>query len=133
MLRSVMMILACCALGVASCNATGNQEPSPAGNQPSTSPTRVARIVFVDQKEACDCTRTRINTSWESLNAVLKDAPKIPVERILLDTEKEKAAPYIEMETLMVSPGIYFLDEKGKLVELLQGEVREDQIAQLLI
>jgi SAM-dependent methyltransferase len=92
----------------------------------------VVKIVFVDQAEACECTMKRIAGSWAALTAALGDPPRLPVERIHLDTEQEKADVYDELRSLVVPPGIYFLDEKEALVEMLQGEVTAEQIAAVL-
>jgi hypothetical protein len=92
----------------------------------------IAKIVFVDQAEACDCTTKRIAASWAALSSVVGDPPSIAVERIHLDTEPEKADVYEDLRPLVVPPGIYFLDDKEAVVELLQGEVTAEQIAAVL-
>ena len=92
----------------------------------------VAKVVFVDQVEACECTTKRIEASWNALVAVMGDPPSLSVERIHLDTEAAKAEKYEQMESLIVPPGIYFLDENEALVKLLQGEVKAEQIAAVL-
>jgi hypothetical protein len=111
-------------------------KPTPAVAQaPLTTPKaqkRVESIVFVGQKQACECTRTRIDTSWQVLQNVLKDSPDVPVKRIQRDVDAEATEKLSKLKPCMVAPGIYFLDQKSGLVELLQGEVREDQIAALL-
>jgi len=91
----------------------------------------VARIVFVGQKEACHCTHDRIDASWEALQAVL-DKVKIPVERIQWDVDKVAAERYAKLRSPMVLPGIYFLDDNDKLIDLLQGKVTEKQITKII-
>jgi len=93
---------------------------------------KVSRIVFIGQKEACECTRNRIEASWEALQAANSSSPKLPVERIDRDAQAKAAEKYTEMKALMVVPGIYCLDAKGALIEMLQGEVTKDKIAKLL-
>lgn len=114
-------------LGVASCrNNSGDSATS--GAEPTASHAKVARIVFIDKENACDCTRKRADDSWASLEEALGDQPSIPVERIYIDTEEERAAPFQELRPLMVIPGIYFLGEDGSLLEMLQGEVKADKM-----
>ncbi|HUU03682.1 MAG TPA: hypothetical protein VM425_19760 [Myxococcota bacterium] len=91
----------------------------------------VARIVFVGQKDACHCTHDRIDASWEALQAVL-DKVKIPVERIQWDVDRAAAERYTKLRSPMVLPGIYFLDDDDKLIELLQGKVTEKQITKII-
>ena len=94
-------------------------------DQPANSGANVARIVFVGQKDACQCTRDRIDASWAALETVLGRKPAVSVERIQADE-------YAKLKTIIVVPGIYFLDNKGGLVELLQGEVNAEQVTAVL-
>ncbi len=94
--------------------------------------TRPASIVFVGKKDACDCTRDRIDTSWNALRTALKDRQNLPLQRIQLDVDMQEAQRLANLKPLMAAPGIYFLDDKGGLVEMLQGEVSEAQLAAVL-
>ncbi len=101
---------------------------------PQTAPARseIGRIVFLDQKQACDCTRKRIDASWNALQAALKAAPGPDVLRIFHDVDEQAADEYKQLKPMMVAPGIYFLDKKGGLAEMLQGEVTEAQVTAVL-
>jgi len=93
----------------------------------------VARIVFLDLEDCCECTRNRIDTSWNALQATLSgDGAAPPVDRIHMDTQSGKAAPYQELKPVMVAPALYFLGKDGKLLTFLQGEVKEEQISNLI-
>jgi hypothetical protein len=92
----------------------------------------VAQIVFVGQKEACPCTRKRVDDTWKMLQGVLADGSKIPVEKIQLDVDEKRYDELDDLKSLMVAPGIYFFDREGKLIELLQGEVDDYKIAELI-
>ena len=48
----------------------------------------VAKIVVVDKKECCDCTRDRTECTLTVLNQAL-DSKDIPVERLHVDTQEE--------------------------------------------
>jgi hypothetical protein len=100
--------------------------------KPESTGAQFSRIVFVGQKDACQCTRDRIDASWAALETVLGRQPAVPVERIQEDVDAAKAEEYAKLKAIMVVPGIYFLDENGKLVELLQGEVNAEQITAVL-
>jgi hypothetical protein len=116
-------------LGLALLIAGCKQQVSSAKEKKSI---KVARIVFLGQKEACDCTRTRIDTSWQALQSANNTSPQVPVERLQIDVDQKAAEQYTKMKSPMVMPGIYFLDDKGGLVEFLQGEISADQITKLL-
>ncbi|MFH1131838.1 MAG: hypothetical protein V1754_10915 [Pseudomonadota bacterium] len=92
----------------------------------------VARIVFVGQKQACDCTRNRIETTWNTLSGVIKNRSNIPVKRIERDVDTQEAQKMNNLRPLMVVPGIYFFDKQDGLLELLQGEVAKDQIEKVI-
>ncbi len=94
--------------------------------------THVESIVFVGQKQACECTRNRIDASWQALQNVVQDGPDVPIKRVQRDVDAQQAEKLSEQKSCMVVPCIYFLDEHSGVVTLLQGEVREDQIATLL-
>ena len=127
----ILPLLAASALLVAACTQTPSSKAKEAVEAGTSA--KVARIVFVGQKQACDCTRKRIEASWNVLDEVLKARPKLPVERIQRDVNKQAAQKVFAHKPLMVAPGIYFLDAKGGLVKLLQGEVSKAQIEQLLL
>jgi len=114
-------------LGCASCQKSAGSSASAAASD-----AKVTRIVFIDKKDACDCTRKRADDSWASLAEALGDGAKIPVERIYIDTEEDRAAPFLALQKLMVIPGIYFLDDNGNLVAMLQGEQTASKLASAL-
>ena len=92
----------------------------------------VERIVFIGKKEACDCTREQIDSTWTALQSVLEGGPEITVKRLQVDVDVEEANRYNAMQPLMALPGVYFLDGKNKVAKLLQGEQRVDEIAEVL-
>ena len=93
---------------------------------------KVARVVFIDQEQACECTRNRIKGSWTAVEAALGEGSGIVVERIHRDTQEEQAEQYRMLRPMVTVPGLYFLDENGAIVELLQGEITEEQVRNAL-
>ena len=95
--------------------------------------TAVAKIVFIDQAVACKCTMTRIENSWKALQSSIRGS-RIPVERVHLDkvADEQTADRYDAMASLVVPPGIYFLDSGGALIKMLQGDVTVQQISDVL-
>jgi hypothetical protein len=93
---------------------------------------KVARIVFVGKEQACDCTRKTVEAGWATLQKALGTPAKLPVETLQLDTQGSQVEPYRKMRPIMALPAIYFIDGKGGLVEMLQGEVSEAQVSSAL-
>ena len=135
---AVILVLVAAALLVG-CNSPGQAAPSPGSSTTATPSAQaahppqaagaVARIVFVGQREACDCTKNRIATTWKALETALADRKDLPVERLELDVDEVKADQYGQLQPLMTVPGVYLLDGQGKLVKMLQGELTVAQIS----
>jgi hypothetical protein len=92
----------------------------------------VARVVFIDKENACQCTQKRVDAAWTVLQGALAGRKDVSVERIHIDTEMMRVAPYRQMRPMMVLPAMYFLDGSGVLVEMLQGEVTPGQVVAVL-
>jgi hypothetical protein len=92
----------------------------------------VTKIVFVGKEHACDCTRKRVDEGWGALQRALGTPPRIPVERLQIDTDDSRVEPYRKQRPVMALPGIYFVDAKESVVELLQGEVTTEQVVQVI-
>ncbi|MEK7704206.1 MAG: hypothetical protein AAB426_04550, partial [Myxococcota bacterium] len=115
-------------LAAAACN------PSSASNvsqevSASAAITKVTKIIFVGKEHACDCTRKSVDAGWAALQKVLGTPAKVPVERLQIDTQGEKVMFYRQQRPMMALPAIYFVDGKGVVLGLLQGEVSVAQIA----
>ena len=95
--------------------AKGKGAPAAAMAATPVTPTtsKVARVVFMDKEHACECTRKRVDDTWAALQTALGTPPKLPIERIHIDTQAAQAAPYTGAKPLMVPPGIYFVDQQG--------------------
>jgi hypothetical protein len=107
--------------------------PSAASSTQSGSPlAKVNRIVFIGKAHPCDCTRKKQDTATAALDKLLGVPPRIPIESIQIDAEPTRAEPYRKIRPMMAVPALYFLDGQGGLIDLLQGEISEAQIAQLL-
>ncbi len=117
--------------GQASGETNNSPAPAPATKQPavaSPSESNVARIVFVGQERACDCTLDRIEASWRALQTALGEGSGIDVERLHRDTQRDQVREYQMLQRFVALPAIYLLDADGAIVELLQGTVTEAQL-----
>ena len=92
----------------------------------------IVRIVFVDQEECCNCTKTRIEKSWDALSQANGTPAALPVERLHKDTQAEQVEEYSTFKPIMVIPAIYFIDTNNAVVDMLQGEVSPEQVRAIL-
>ena len=104
--------------------------PDTAPLHPPAAP--VARIVFVDQAECCECTRRSIDGTWAALQQALAKEGARPVERISIDRQPSDVRPYLRLRTLVALPALYFLAADGSLVGSLQGPQTTERLAILL-
>lgn len=130
--RAMIVGAACVVFAVSGGWAMGCKRSagSSSGSADPSSP--VARVVFVDKKEACPCTRGRAAASWSALRDALGEKSSVPVERIYLDRDSKKVATLRKKKAFAVIPALYFLDEAGNVVRLLQGEVEKKSIVTVL-
>jgi hypothetical protein len=134
-------LLALALTGLSAATACKSQQPSsatavsaavaaPAAQAPAKA--QPGRIVFVGKEHACDCTRKSVEAGWAALQKALGTPAKLPVERLQVDTQGDKVEPYRRQKPMMALPAIYFVDGKDTVLELLQGEVSEAEIAAAL-
>jgi hypothetical protein len=124
--------LSCICLGA--CSRPVDAAPAPPSSGSSISATsashaRVERIAFVDQEEACECTRKRIDDSWAALQEAMKQSREVPVQRIHRDTQPIDVGPLQAKRKFVAVPAIFLLDSSGEVVDMLQGEVTDKEIA----
>jgi hypothetical protein len=115
----------------ASSRADGTNATSAAASATPAS-TKVTRIVFVGKEHPCDCTRKTIDAGWAALQQALGTPPKMPIERLQIDTQPDKVEPYRNQKPFLALPAIYFVDGKSAVLDLVQGEVTAEQIAPIL-
>ena len=115
-------------LAVTGCEANSASASDAGSASASIVSTTVAKIVFVGKEHACDCTRKTVDSGWAALQKALGTPARLPVERLQIDTDGWKVEPYRKQKAMMALPAIYFLDGKGAVVDLLQGEVSAAQI-----
>lgn len=105
--------------------------PAKAGEESTAA--KISKVVFLDQKECCDCTRERQAKTWGALQSVIKEMKPTPVVEVVhRDTQPEDAAMFLDLEPVMVSPGLYFFGGDGVLTDTLQGELTAAQILKVM-
>jgi len=130
-----MLVVVVVALGAAvGCNQKAEAAGGPEQSQPAQSAnaapkkSAVARLVFLDKAEACECTQKTINKGWTALQAALGSGNPLPVDRIHVDTQGDQAAPLLAQRKIVAVPALYVLDANGNVLEMLQGELEEAEV-----
>ena len=117
---------------VASCkqevNASGQSATANAPTKQAVANPKVAKIVFIGKKNACDCTRARVDESIAEMQKALTGRSDIAVELLQVDVDGEAVARYQKLRPIMVLPAIYLLEDAGTLIDVLQGEVTAAQV-----
>lgn len=122
---AVATIAAGLLVGAGACRRSG----APAGAMKKKPGEKVGKIVFVGKKNACDCTAKRVKETWEAMQFALKKHGGVKVERIAMDVDKAKVNTLRGKRRFMTLPALYFFNPAGKLVAMLEGELKPDQIA----
>ena len=125
-------LLALLLLLAPACDA-GSTEPAGPEPGPAAQAAPVARIVFIGQAEACDCTRKRIDDGTAALTAAM-GGRDIPVELLEADNPEHKDEVELlrELRPFMVAPGIFFFDASDELVGMTQGETTAEELQLIL-
>jgi len=115
------------------CDAGGTEPATPAIPTVVAPATAVARVVFIGQKESCDCTRERIDKGIAALTTAIGDRA-IPVDRIQADLpeHREQVEMLRTLRPFMVAPGIFFFDAADELVGMTQGETTAEELQLIL-
>ncbi len=112
-------------VGVVGCRRSG----APAGAMKKKPGEKVSKIIFVGRKDACECTANRVKETWNALQFALKEHKAVKVERLSMDVERDRVAKLKKQRRFMVVPALYFFNPAGKLVAMLEGELKPNQIS----
>lgn len=133
--KNIWLILALAALVITGgmLNSALAEAPATPEDDTKVQTAAVAKIVFIDKENCCKCTKERTDNSWDAMQEAIKDlSPAIPVEHIHSDTQAKQANQYRALMPMVTLPALYFIDEEGKIVKLLQGEVKTQEITAIL-
>lgn len=132
--RRLLLVAACLGFFAASgaCRRPEQTNPAAAAKAAPAPAVKLSKVVFVGKEHACDCTRRAVDASWAALEAALGTPARVPVEKMHVDTEAARVEPYRIQRPIMALPVIYFVDGKGAVLDVLQGEVTDAQIQPVL-
>jgi hypothetical protein len=91
------------------------------GSRGGDAGTKTAKIVFLDRLDGNADAKARLDSAWVEVQTAIEDWPGIRVERIHVDAEPRQSSKFLAMRSVDTLPGLYFLDEDGKLIEMVQG------------
>lgn len=101
---------------------------------PKSPPTAavIAKLVFITKEHVCDCTRRKVETALSAVSQVLGEPSRIPIEILKADTQGSQVETYRAQHPMVALPAIYFVNENGNVITVLQGEITVEQIRQAL-
>jgi hypothetical protein len=115
--------------------AAGCKQPdtteAPVSAGPVTTSTAIERLVLVGMADPCDCTRKKIEKAQKAIKAA-SGAETIHVERLNLETDDEKIDVYKDKKPFMVVPALYFVNDAGDVLSVLQGDITKEQIEEAI-
>lgn len=115
-------------VGAGACRRTGG----PVGEMKKQEGEKVGKIVFVGMSSGCPCTMNKVSAGWDALQAALKENGQVPVERLAVDTDREKVNTLRTERRFVALPAVYFYNPEGKLVAMLEGDLNSADIAQAI-
>jgi hypothetical protein len=129
---STLVFAAAISIAAVGCNRS-SAATAPAAGASSTASAlkpagKIAKVVFVGEEHGCPCRQGRIDAGWAALQQALGTPPKIPIEKLYVDTEGPKVLPYTQQKPIGTMPGIYLVDGANKVLDMLQGDMTSAQI-----
>ncbi|GAB4300487.1 MAG: hypothetical protein Kow0090_15980 [Myxococcota bacterium] len=85
------------------------------------------RVVFINMKEACACTKRRIDATWDALQSALPKNRPVEVETIYWGEEDDKVRRFHNLRAFRVLPAVFLFDGGGNLIAMLEGEVKAEK------
>jgi hypothetical protein len=98
---------------------------APAANTPAG---KLAKVVFVGEEHGCPCRQARLDAGWAALEQAMGTPPKLPVEKIHVDTQSAKVQVFTQQKPILTMPGIFLVDGANKMLDMLQGDITRAQI-----
>jgi hypothetical protein len=111
--------------GDASRASTTPASPAPAAAKPAG---KLAKVVFVGEEHGCPCRQARLDAGWAALQQAMGTPPKLPVEKIHVDTQSAKVQVFTQQKPILTMPGIFLVDSADKMLDMLQGDITRVQI-----
>ena len=93
---------------------------------------RVKRLVLVVHAKGCLCTRRDVAKAMRALAAVLGARRDQMVEQQDWDKDRARVLRYRSQRRFIALPALYFIDAKGKVVGLLEGDIQPKWIRKLM-
>ena len=89
-------------------------------------------FLFLDRLDGNAAAKAHLDEVWVEVQTAMEAWPGIFVERIHIDVEPKQSAKILELRAVDKLPGVYFLDEDGALIEVLQGDIKATEIRRIV-
>ena len=101
-----------------------------AGRRGSAS--RVQRLVLVVRAKGCQCTRKDVAKAMRALGVVLGARRDRMVRQLDWDRDRATVQRYRSQRRFIALPALYFLDARGRVLGLLEGDIQPKWIRKLM-
>ena len=93
---------------------------------------RVQRLVLVVHAKGCQCTRKDVAKAMRALGGVLGARRDQMVTLLDWDKDRVQVRRYRSQRRFIALPALYFLDARGRVVGLLEGDIQPKWIRKLM-
>lgn len=93
---------------------------------------RVQRLVLVVRAKGCQCTREQVDKAWRALGVVFGARRKRVVRKLDWDRDRAEVQRYRSQRRFIVLPALYFIDARGRVVGLLEGDIQPRWIRKIM-
>ena len=92
----------------------------------------VQRLVLVVRAKGCQCTREAIAKARRALGVVLGARRDRMLQQLDWDRDRAQVQRYRSQRRFVALPALYFLDARGRVVGLLEGDIQPKWIRKLM-
>jgi hypothetical protein len=93
---------------------------------------RVQRLVLVVRAKGCQCTRKDVAKAMRALGTVLGARRNRMVHQLDWDRDRADVQRYRSQRRFIALPALYFVDARGRVVGLLEGDIQPKWIRKLM-
>ena len=92
---------------------------------------KLANLVFIGKKKACECTKTRCQDGLVAVQGALKEAGvDVPIIELFTDVDGPAVEKYRSQKPFVMVPAVYLCNAEGVMLEMVQGDLTVSMVKQ---